>query len=239
MPDHQQVQSYYDEQYYGRVLGQGESKLPWHMRRVARRLDPLKGKTALDVACGTGDWLHELRNQGAIVSGIDISTRAAEIARERLSGADIRTGVAEQLPFADRQFDLVTCMGSLEHFLDQPGALREMRRVAKPDASFLILVPNAGFLTRRLGLYSGTGQVAIRETVRSIAEWTDMFRAVGLQVDARWRDLHPLSRHWICHGPIWAWPVRFVQAGALALWPVRWQYQVYFLCRPFGFEAHA
>lgn len=239
MPDHQQVQSFYDEQYYGHVHGQGESRLPWHMRRVARRLGPLEGKAALDVACGTGDWLQELRNRGAVVSGIDISTRAAEVARERLSGADIRTGVAEQLPFADRQFDLVTCMGSLEHFLDQPAALREMRRVATPDARFLILVPNTGFLTRRLGLYSGTGQVAIRETIRSIAEWTEMFRAAGLQVGTRWRDLHPLSRHWIRRGPIWAWPVRAVQAGALALWPVRWQYQVYFLCRPIGFEVHA
>jgi len=239
MPDHQQVQNFYDEQYYGHVHNQIESRLPWHMRRVAQRLGSLKGKAALDVACGTGGWLQELHKRGAAVSGIDISIRAAEIARARLSGADIRTGTAERLPFADGQFDLVTCMGSLEHFLDQPGALREMRRVAKPSARFLILVPNAGFLTRRLGLYSGTDQIAIRETVRSINEWTDMFCAAGLLVSARWRDLHPISRDWICRGSKWHWPARATQATLLCTWPIGWQYQVYFLCCSCEPAAHA
>ena len=151
-------------------------------------------------------------------------------ARSNLPKADIRQGVAEALPFDSGQFDLITCMGSLEHFLDQPKALGEMLRVTKPKARFLILVPNAGFLTRRLGLYRGTGQVAIRETVRPIHEWQAMFVEAGLQVEARWRDLHPLSRSWIRRGPPWTWPVRASQATALALWPVVWQYQVYFLC---------
>lgn len=230
VPDHQQVRSFYDEEYY-RHAGRGAHRPPWHMLRIASRLGPLKGKTVLDVACGTGSWLAELRSRGAVVSGIDISSRAAEIARANLVDADIRVGVAEQLPFADGEFDSVTCMGSLEHFLDQPGALREMLRVAKPDARFLILVPNAGFLTRRLGLYGGTGQIAIRETVRSLEEWTGMFNSVGLQVHARWRDLHPLSRHWITSGSPWVWPLRALQAAALAVWPVPWQYQVYFLCQ--------
>lgn len=231
MPNHHQVQTYYDEQYYGHADANDTSRLPWHMRRIAVRLGVLEGQSALDIACGTGGWLQELRDRGARVSGIDISERAAAAARARLPGADIRVGVAEKLPFDDNVFGIVTCMGSLEHFLDQPGALREMLRVAERDARFLILVPNAGFLTRRLGLYRGTGQVAIRETVRPIEEWTRMFQAAGLRVDAQWRDLHPLSGHWIRHGPAWRWPVRALQAAALATWPVAWQYQVHFLCR--------
>jgi SAM-dependent methyltransferase len=231
VPDHQQVQDFYNKRYYGHINPNDRSSLPWHVRRIAARLGALRDKTVLDVACGTGGWLQELKSRGARVSGIDISARAVEVARERLAEADIRTGVAEQLPFGDGQFDLVTCMGSLEHFLDQPCALREMLRVAKPGATFLILVPNAGFLTRRLGLYRGTGQTTIRETVRPIEEWTEMFAAAGLQVHNKWRDLHPLSRVWICHGAMLSWPVRAAQAVALALWPIRWQYQVYFLCR--------
>jgi hypothetical protein len=107
-----------------------------------------------------------------------------------------------------------------------------MRRVARPDATLLILVPNAGFLTRRLGLYDGTRQVAVRETVRSIEEWTMLLRDAGLEVRARWRDLHPLSAQWVLQGPIHARPLRLAQALALPLWPLRWQYQVYFKCRP-------
>lgn len=229
MPDHGQVRRYYDDEYYGRQGG-GDG-VPWHVRRIAARLGDLRGKAVLDVACGAGEWLGELARRGADASGIDISARAVELARARLPHADIREGVAETLPFADGMFDLVTCMGSLEHFIDQPGALREMRRVATPRSRFLILVPNAGFLTRRLGLYRGTGQVAIRETVRPLAEWTAMLESTGMAIDARWRDLHTLSAGWIRKGPPLSWPLRAAQAAALPLWPIAWQYQVYFLCR--------
>lgn len=225
---HEQVRRFYDEQYYSEV-GAGTA-LPWQMRRVADRIGGMEGRKVLDIACGTGAWLAELAHRGASTAGIDISSRAVEQCRRRLPDADIREGVAEQLPFEDCSFDLVTCLGSLEHFLDQPRALREMRRVAKLGATLLILVPNAGFLTRRLGMYGGTGQVAIRETVRSLEAWTAMLRDAGLEVRAQWRDLHPLSVAWICQGPVHARPLRLIQALALPLWPMQWQYQVYFRC---------
>lgn len=229
MPDHQQVRRFYDDEYY--ASDSHPSSVPWHMRKIAARLGLSEGDSVLDIACGTGDWLAELQRHGARISGIDISARAVARAQQRLPDADVREGVAEELPFDSHLFDLVTCMGSLEHFLDQPRALQEMRRVAKPDAKFLILVPNAGFPTRRLGWYGGTGQVAIRETVRPIKEWTEMFDAAGLDVQAKWRDLHPLSRHWICRGPASTWLPRAAQAAALVFWPIQWQYQVYFLCQ--------
>jgi SAM-dependent methyltransferase len=222
---HEQVRRFYDEQYYSEV-GAGTA-LPWQMRRVADRIGGMEGRKVLDIACGTGAWLAELAHRGASTAGIDISSRAVEQCRRRLPDADIREGVAEQLPFEDCSFDLVTCLGSLEHFLDQPRALREMRRVAKPGATLLILVPNAGFLTRRLGMYGGTGQVAIRETVRSLEAWTAMLRDAGLEVRAQWRDLHPLSVAWICQGPGHARPLRLFQALGQPLGPMQWPGQVY------------
>jgi SAM-dependent methyltransferase len=225
-PQHDDIRRFYDAEYY--ADGGHAGGVPWHMRKIASRLGPLAGRSVLDVACGTGAWLGELAGRGAVPAGIDISARAIAAARARLPGADLREGVAETLPFESDRFDLVTCMGSLEHFLDQPGALREMRRVARPDAQVLILVPNAGFLTRRLGLYRGTGQVAVRETVRPLDEWARMIRDAGFSIDARWRDLHTLDRHWIRRGSPLAWPLRAAQASALAVWPLAWQYQVYF-----------
>ncbi len=226
---HRDVKQFYDIEYYRVAAGPGS--LPWHMRVVAGRLGDLKDKHVLDVACGSGGWLAELASSGANVAGLDISTRAVQACRARLPEADIQEGVAEALPFEARRFDLVTCLGSLEHFIDQPTALKEMCRVGKPDSSLLILVPNADFPTRRLGLYNGAGQTAIRETVRPIAEWRGLFRDAGLEITDTWRDLHPLSRAWIANGPAWRWPIRAVQASALAAWPVSWQYQIYFLCR--------
>ena len=228
MPSHEEVKAYYEGEYY-RVPG-ARTYMPWHTRLIAERLGDLQDKRVLDIACGTGQWLKLLSGRGATAAGIDISERALEVARGLLPDADLHQGIAESLPFDEGTFDVVTCLGSLEHFLDQPASIREMRRVAKPEAQFLILVPNAGFLTRRLGVYRGTDQTAIRETVRSIEEWESLFKSEGLVVTRRWRDLHVFSRSWILRGPLAGRFFRLLQATALMTWPMAWQYQVYFLC---------
>lgn len=229
--DHARVKAFYDQDYYG---GHALAHASWHLRRIAARLDLHPGTRVLDVACGDGAWLELLMANGADPHGVDISSVAVERCKRRLPAADIREAIAESLPHADGSFDLVTCMGSLEHFLDKPRALAEMRRVARPDARFLLLVPNAGFLTRRLGLYRGTQQARVREDVLPLAEWERMLGDAGLSIHHRWRDLHPLSVQWITLGPMSRWPIRVAQALALAVWPLAWQYQVYFLCTQGG-----
>lgn len=228
-PRHDQVRRFYDDHYYADDSEYADTG--WHQRQVARRLGIRAGWRVLDIACGTGAWLAELERLGAKVHGIDISERAIEQASQRLPEADLRVGMAERLDYPDRHFDLVTCLGSLEHFLDQPAALVEMQRVIKPGGEVLLLVPNAGFLTRRLGLYAGTQQQAIKEDVRSIPDWLQLFREAGLEPCEQWRDLHVLSRHWICRGGKAGRVLRALQAAALPLWPIAWQYQVYFRCR--------
>lgn len=223
------IREFYDKEYYAHVAH--DSRLPWHCRKVGARLGSMSGRHVLDVACGTGEWLGFFRDRGASVAGIDLSQKAIDECKRRFPEGEFSCGPAETLPFADARFDLVTCMGSLEHFLDKPKALAEMKRVGKPDAAFVILVPNAGFLTRRLGLYGGTQQVKAKEDVLELAGWKQLFEAAGLQVIERWRDLHPMSWSWISHGSVLAWPVRAAQALALTVWPVRWQYQVYHYCR--------
>ena len=187
-------------------------------------------KRLLDVACGTGLWLRAAADLGAIPAGIDISPVALEVCKASLPTAELLCAPAERLPFADGRFDFISCLGALEHFLETETALREMIRVAKPNADFLLLVPNAGFLTRRLGLFAGTRQVEVREAVRSLEEWQRLFESVGLRIDMRWKDLHVISWSWIMRGPKHLWPMRAAQALALPVWPLSWQYQVYHLC---------
>jgi SAM-dependent methyltransferase len=223
------IRDFYDNEYYADVTN--HSKLSWHPRKIAVRMGDMGGKEMLDVACGTGEWLGHFHQRGALIAGIDLSQKAIDECRKRFPEGEFACGQAESLPFDDARFDLVTCMGSLEHFLDKPRALSEMKRVAKPDAQFLILVPNAGFLTRRLGLYGGTQQVRAREDVFDLATWAGLFESAGLQIVDRWRDLHPLSWSWLSQGNALLWPIRGAQAVALATWPVAWQYQVYHHCR--------
>jgi len=227
-----QIRDYYDQDYYSFEPPLRSRALPWHSRLIARRLGPVAGKTVLDVACGRGEWLQCLHSKGARVSGIDLSERAIGICRRQMPEGDFHCGPAETLPFESGSFDIVSCLGSLEHFLDKPQALREMVRVGRPHAVFLILVPNAGFLTRRLGLYKGTNQARVKEDVLALSEWQALLRQANLKVLERWRDLHPISLGWIGLGRgVGQRLIRASQAVALGVWPIAWQYQVYHLCR--------
>ena len=139
-----------------------------HLRRLARRIGVRKNQQVLDVACGTGEWLLACKELGAFTNGVDLSERAISACKTSLGEGEYFSMPAEVLPFEDARFDVVTCLGSLEHFIDPVKALKEMVRVAKTDAIFLLLVPNADFLTRRLGLFGGTYQTDAKEEVRPL-----------------------------------------------------------------------
>ena len=141
-----EIRRYYDNVYHRDVSIMRGSSL--HFRRLAKRLGPGKGKQLLDVGCGGGQWLMAAAQFGANPVGIDISQVAIDACRQVLPHAELHCGPAESLPFKDKRFDVISCFGSLEHFLDPKCALREMVRVAKPTANVLLCVPNENFLTR-------------------------------------------------------------------------------------------
>ncbi len=223
-----ELRLFYDSVYH--ATAEPRTTPSRHLRRLARRVGIRAGQQVLDVACGVGEWLLACDERGASVCGVDISARAIAACRAALPQGEFHVTPAESLPFADGRFDVVTCFGSLEHFVSPVRALREMVRVARREAIFLLLVPNADFLTRRLGLFSGTGQADVREEVRTLREWEVLFDEAGLKVESRWRDLHVLSWSWIAARGWGAVPVRAAQAAALLVWPLKWQYQVYYLC---------
>ena len=191
------IKDFYDTIYYR----DREQRPPRrHELRLAIRIGVNCETKVLDVACGTGEWLMACRQQGAEVTGIDLSEKAISICKKEIPEGNFYAQAAETLPFADNSFDIVTCLGALEHFVKPIQALREMQRVAKNDARFILLVPNADFLTRKLGLFSGTYQVDANEVVYTLEEWEGIFNQAGLEIHSRWKDLHILNREWICRG---------------------------------------
>jgi ubiquinone/menaquinone biosynthesis C-methylase UbiE len=93
---------------------------------------PRAGERLLDVGCGTGDRLIYFRNQGCTVSGIDSSIERVEIAKKRLiHKADITSGSAEDLPFSDNEFDIVTLINTFGFGGDPQKAISEAVRVSR------------------------------------------------------------------------------------------------------------
>ena len=223
------IKNFYDSTYY-QSIKIDKIKPSRHFISLAHRIGIQKEMYVLDVACGTGQWLYTCKELGANIAGVDLSEKAIEICKRYIDNTNFYESSAETLPFPNNQFDIVTCLGSLEHFVNQKKALQEMLRVAKKEAIFLILVPNKDFLTRKVGLFSGTNQVDAKEDVKTLQEWQSLFEDSGLIVNERWKDLHIFSWHWILSKHFFSIPLRILQALALTVWPLKWQYQVYHLC---------
>ena len=97
------------------------------------------GARVLDVGCGPGTITVDIAGRvapGGMVLGIDQSAEIVEAAAAEARGvenASFATGDVYALDFDDASFDVVHAHQVLQHLPDPVGALREMRRVCKPD----------------------------------------------------------------------------------------------------------
>jgi len=101
-------------------------------RLILDLLTPREGETLLDAGCKTGSNLALFRRMGCNVAGIDPSPSMLEIAREKLGHrADLHRGQADDLPFSDNEFDIVTLINCLEFSRNPQKTLEEAIRVAR------------------------------------------------------------------------------------------------------------
>ena len=100
------------------------------------------GDAALDLCCGTGDVSFALARAGAEVTGLDFSAQMLAVATKRsLNVPAIRflQGDAQNTPFPDQHFDVVTISYGLRNLANFDGGMREMWRVTKPGGRLLVL----------------------------------------------------------------------------------------------------
>jgi SAM-dependent methyltransferase len=96
---------------------------------------PMRGRRALDLACGTGLSTRGLAARGVAVTGIDVAPNMLDVARRSgYRGATFFTARAESTPFADGSFGLVTC-GQAFHWFDARSTLAEIERVLVPGGA--------------------------------------------------------------------------------------------------------
>jgi SAM-dependent methyltransferase len=94
------------------------------------------GSRVLDVACGTGNSAIPAARAGAVVTGVDIATNLLDQARSRAAAEGLNItfdeGDVEELPYADKEFDIVISMfGAM--FAPRPERVAaELTRVCKP-----------------------------------------------------------------------------------------------------------
>ncbi len=103
----------------------------------------VKGGRLLDLGCGAGNFLADLKGLGWETFGVDPSPIAVASAVSQ-GLKNISVGSVDTLEFSDGFFDAVHLLHVFEHFPDPAAALRELNRVLKPGGVLVIGVPQYG-----------------------------------------------------------------------------------------------
>jgi ubiquinone/menaquinone biosynthesis C-methylase UbiE len=106
-----------------------------------------RGHTLLEVGCGIGTDLVRFARGGALVTGVDLSQTAIDMATKNfalhgLAPVELRVANAEALPYADNSFDHVYGHGVIQYTADPAQLIRECHRVLKPGGTGIFMVYN-------------------------------------------------------------------------------------------------
>ncbi len=121
--------------------------------RLIQRYVPLENQRILDVGCGLGMYVRQLRRYTMEVYGIDIDPD--KIAEASRTLPNLSVAPAEALPFVDNYFDVVLLNEVLEHVADDRQTIHEAYRCVRPGGHIVIYAPNRLYLFETHGFYLG------------------------------------------------------------------------------------
>lgn len=161
-------------------------------------VQPKSGQSVLDIGCGTGHNLAFFKELGLKAAGIDASKPMLDIASQKLgTSAELYWGHAEELPFDNNSFDIVTLITVLEFVPDPTEVLKEAGRVARVQIYLGILnkISLLGINRRIMGKFRDS--IYNRAKFYSIWEIEAIVRRAIGKVPLEWRTtlFFPLSWH--------------------------------------------
>jgi ubiquinone/menaquinone biosynthesis C-methylase UbiE len=110
------------------LRGEGE---PWLVALAA--IAEIGPRRVLDAGCGAGDFALLIASPEVVA----IDSSPAMIERAQTRGLDARYAEIEDLPFAEGEFDVVTCNWVLYHLQELDRGLAELARVLRPGGRFV------------------------------------------------------------------------------------------------------
>ncbi|HWX96718.1 MAG TPA: class I SAM-dependent methyltransferase [Solirubrobacteraceae bacterium] len=143
-------------------------------RSLDALLDQAAPRSLLDVGCGEGVLVHRWAGRlgdGRRLVGIDLEEESIQAgwAEHQAPNLEYRVMQAENLPFADGEFDLASAIEVLEHLPDPEHTLSEMARCA--GRHLLVSVPREP-LWRMLNMARGAYWPALGNTPGHLNHWS-------------------------------------------------------------------
>ena len=107
----------------------------------------------LDIGCGYGFFLQEMKYRGWKIEGIEISEIGRQYARDKWD-IHVFSQPLENVGLEADSFDVVTLFYVIEHVNDPLGLLKEVKRILKPDGLIFLRWPHSTPIVRILGPFS-------------------------------------------------------------------------------------
>ncbi len=119
-------------------------ELQYHLSRYQFAAGYAKGKSVLDVACGTGYGACLLSHIASRVIGADISLASLSFARRQYPRANLQYVCldAQKFPFRESSFDVIISLETVEHLAEPKVFLEECVRVLRPGGVLVLSTPN-------------------------------------------------------------------------------------------------
>lgn len=141
---------------YSDKIGAADRRMRLRLHCCGVEPDDWVDADVLDAGCGTGEYALWFAEEGARVTGIDLSTGSLEEARSFAESAGVDAVRFEERSvldtgFEEDSFDFVYCTGVLHHTPAPFRGFRELCRVLRPGGKILVSLYNrAGFLPRHV-----------------------------------------------------------------------------------------
>jgi methionine biosynthesis protein MetW len=160
-PKREEIVRLYRKYYNYRKVSRGNSLRVWLRKNarlrtiyhaingeyIAEILRKSKGKV-LDVGCGNGVLLEDLRENGCVAMGVELNPDNVSIAK--VKGFEVFCGSLEDARYQDNTFDVVIVNHVLEHVPSPIKTMKEIWRILKPGGKVFIQTPNEESYMRKI-----------------------------------------------------------------------------------------
>lgn len=105
---------------------------------ILKMFRDLKGKKVLDLGCGTGRLIRDIRNYGGTVIAVDISEEMLKIVEKKYPDVEMVCADAKNLPFNEGEFDVVVASFLIVHLKTLEQVFAEVYRILKDGGIFIV-----------------------------------------------------------------------------------------------------